>query len=479
MNSYQNLDIERVLDILERQVFQYLGRHLLESERVVIKGSWDGKDYKVMAQDAGYNTDYLHKEVGPQLWTILSEVIGNGVSVNKRSLKTILLKIAKQDYLDTEVSKLDDDILLGKTKFYGDFPKLGNFYGRKEEISFLKYKINIFKERCISLVGVGGIGKSFLTAKLIEEILFENPNTYEYIIWKAVGRSLLVDDIVNDLINIFQLKSNKKSLPQKISLLSQFFHLHRCLLVLDGFEKLARVENFEKRLEYEDFVAGIIDGSHNSCTIVTSQVPLKEIFYVTTDVSITSFKIEGLDKKAAIQMLSEKGITGNKCKDLIEIYRGNPSELEAVADRITRIFGSSLEKFFEYKTTVIGPRIEAMLNRQFGQDGLLTNLQREIMIYLAEEIAKTSAPIPFSKLIDDFRERFNLEVVSVSQIIISLEILEQRSLIETSKKLSKQELHYGMEPVVKKYILVDPYGLVYKSSNKKELTSYVQGQNSP
>jgi len=47
------------------------------------------------------------------------------------------------------------------------------------------------------------------------------------------------------------------------------------------------------------------------------------------------------------------------------------------------------------------------------------------------------------------------------------------------KKLSKQELHYGMEPVVKKYILVDPYGLVYKSSNKKELTSYVQGQNSP
>jgi len=120
-----------------------------------------------------------------------------------------------------------------------------------------------------------------------------------------------------------------------------------------------------------------------------------------------------------------------------------------------------------------------MLNRQFGQDGLLTNLQREIMIYLAEEIAKTSAPIPFSKLIDDFRERFNLEVVSVSQIIISLEILEQRSLIETSKKLSKQELHYGMEPVVKKYILVDPYGLVYKSSNKKELTSYVQGQNSP
>jgi hypothetical protein len=115
-----------------------------------------------------------------------------------------------------------------------------------------------------------------------------------------------------------------------------------------------------------------------------------------------------------------------------------------------------------------------MLNLQFGQNGLLTDLQKQIMIYLAEEITKNSALVPFSKLINDLKERLKLEVMSISKVISALEVLEQRSLIEAKKKSSKHELSYGMEPVVKKYILVDPHGLIYKSLSKKELISSVQ-----
>ncbi|MHC5822781.1 MAG: NB-ARC domain-containing protein, partial [Nostoc sp.] len=78
-----NLDIERVLEILEEQVLESTGRYLSKAEKAVIKGTWDGKEYREIASDSGYSVQYLQTGVGPQLWTMLSEVIGGAVQVKK------------------------------------------------------------------------------------------------------------------------------------------------------------------------------------------------------------------------------------------------------------------------------------------------------------------------------------------------------------------------------------------------------------
>lgn len=476
MSSNKNLSLEVVLEILQERVFHHTGRYLSRSEIVLIKGSWDGKDYKEIASDSGYNMHYLQTGVGTALWAMLTEVVGEGVQVKKLTLRNILLRLAQKEYFKKlETSYKNADRLIGATKAYGDFPKITSFYGRQDEINILKNEIVLFNKRCVALIGIAGIGKSILASKLIEEIVLEDAINYEYVVWKTVNRSSRIDNLLTDLINIFKIKKPKHiNLENKLYLLLKHLQSYRCLLVLDGFEAIAQVDIFEKKLEYEDFFAGITQEKHQSCVIVTSQVPLREVAYVNINSSIASFQIEGLKEDAAMQLIREKGITGEKCKELIETYRGNPSEIEAICDRINHIFGGSIEKFFDYKTTVIGPRIEAMLNLQFGQNGLLTDLQKQIMIYLAEEITKNSALVPFSKLINDLKERLKLEVMSISKVISALEVLEQRSLIEASKKSSKHELSYGMEPVVKKYILVDPHGLIHKSLSKKELTSSLQ-----
>ncbi|MHC5772045.1 MAG: NB-ARC domain-containing protein, partial [Nostoc sp.] len=59
MNLDKHLSIEKVLEILEEQVFQHTGRCFLDSERAVIVGTWDGKDYKEIARDSGYDFQYL------------------------------------------------------------------------------------------------------------------------------------------------------------------------------------------------------------------------------------------------------------------------------------------------------------------------------------------------------------------------------------------------------------------------------------
>ncbi|MBW4566055.1 MAG: ATP-binding protein [Mojavia pulchra JT2-VF2] len=461
MDSNKIFDIEKVLEILDEQVLQNAGRHLNQAERAVIRGSWDSKEYKEIAKDFGYSVYYLQQEVGPPLWTMLSKVLGNGIQVKKITLRNILMKVAKEYYVNLEASKLDNDCLVGRTRIYGELPKIAFFYGREKDISHLKKQINTFKKRCIAITGVGGVGKSLVAAKLVEKILLEHSNVYEYVVWKKIERYSSIDSVVNDLINIFDLKFDKETLQQKISLLLQELCLHRCLLVIDGFEKLIQVKNYEEKLEYEDFLIGLTKEAHQSCLIITSQVPLEEVACITTDLPVVSLRLEGLEEDAAIQMLHEKGLSGEQCKNIIEIYRRNPSALEAVADRINRFFGGSVQRFFEYRTTLIEPRIQVMLNRQFGTPGFLSNLQREIMIYLAESTSDNGITIPFFKLIDDLKERYSLEL-SISEVITAMDILEQRSLVESSRKSTKQEVSYSLQPVVKKYILVDPLGLVHK-----------------
>ncbi|MBU7585683.1 MAG: NACHT domain-containing protein [Nostoc sp. TH1S01] len=461
MTKDKSLSIEQILEILEAQVLERTGRYLSKAEKAVIKGTWENKEYSQIASDSGYSLQYLQTGVGPQLWATLTDVIGDGVQVKKTYLKNVLIKFAKKHYMKLEISKLDSNSLVGKTKVYGRLPRIPYFYGRDEEIGDLKKQIKISQESCIAITGVGGIGKTLLTAKLIEETLFENPNMYDYIIWNRINRFSSIDDLLSEILTFFNITVNDESLSTKVSLLLKQFHLYKCLLIIDGFEKLVQVDNYQKKLEYEDFFVGLTKEVHQSCIILTSQIPLEEITHLTTSFYFSSLHLEGLKESAAMQMIHEKGLGGEKCRQLIEIYRGNPSELEAVINKIHRFFGGSVERFFEYSTTMMGPQIQAMLHIQFGQPGFLSNLQKQIMVYLAHQMSQDCNDIPFSKIVDDLKERLDIEV-SISELITAIDTLEHRSLIESNKQSNQKEISYRLQPVVKKYILVDPLGLVNK-----------------
>ncbi|RCJ31921.1 hypothetical protein A6769_29315 [Nostoc punctiforme NIES-2108] len=464
-NNLDTIDIEEVLKFVEEQVLQHTGTRLSVPEKLIIKGSWGGKDYTDIARESEYNTYYLQQKVGPRLWLMLSEALG-GVKVKKTHFKEILLKQIKKHYVQLEASKLNSDSLVGKTKFYGEFPKLKSFCGREEDLNCLKNQIRLFNQRCITLIGVGGIGKTYFAAKLVEEIIFENPSFYDYVVWKEADSCSSIEQLINELIEVLNIeKGTNKSLDYKISLISKHLSLYRCLLVIDSFEKLASSESLKKKIGYEKFFIELAKEQKYSCTIVTSQIPLKEFTHVTTNLPFLYWKLEGLDSIAAMQMLYEKGLSGDECKKLIEIYRGNPSELEAVAEKIHRFFGGNIESFFEYRTTVISSRFQAMLHKQFEPNGFLNNLQKTILIYLAQELEKDSTPIPFTKLIDDLKEQLGLHL-SIFEIMADIDILEQRSLVERSNDPEKKETKYTLQPVIKKYILIDPLGLIDEKSNK-------------
>lgn len=457
---------ELALAVVNKLVFAKKGRYLSEAEILVIKGAWDDNDYEEIASNSSYSPNYLKGGIARRLWDILSETIGNGERVGKKNLRDFLEQVTEEYYAQSaskeEPNFPANDLIqvLG-----GQLPDVSSFYGRVKELTLLKELIA--KQRCISLVGVAGIGKTALAAKLLAEISAESQPRFDYLIWKSVAHAPLLQDLVTELLDIIEPLETPSSSPKyaqaMITMLLKQMQSRRCLVVLDESEALFQTKNLEQRLDYRLFFRRLVEEQHQSCLLLTNRILLDELNdLIVAKRPLRFFRIKGLDEDAAMQFLSEKGLTDTeKCHQLIQTYRGNPSELEAVIERINHFFSGSTQVFFQNPTTLVSSKFEAMLNHVFGH--VLTEIERKILIYTAEEIVSTTEFISFAKLLSDIRQRQKASV-STLELIKALENLEKQSLIESSKNPVTKEISFTLQPVIKKYILTDPQGLVRVSN---------------
>lgn len=462
---------EEALAVVDNLVLAKRRKRLSPPEILVIKAAWDGKEYKDVASNSTYSLNYLQRRVASPLWNMLSITIGDGERVEKQSLRYFLERVTNKYQFQDAIHEEQICPANNRIQVIGSkSPDVSNFYGRVQELIHLKELV--IKQRCVLLVGVAGIGKSALAAKLLEELSLESQPRFDCLIWKSVAHSPLVQDLVADLIELIQPTEISSSLPDHtqsmISVLIKQLQSRRCLLVLDASEALFQINNFQHRREYGLFFRRLTEELCQSCVIITSRAFPDELeSLIAAELPIDFLRIEGLEADAALQLLSSKGLTNQeKCNDLIKTYRGNPSELKAVVNRINHFFAGSTEKFFENPTTLVSDQFQEMLNHVFSQ--LLSKIQKRIMIYLTEEVTLNSRSVGFAKLLNDMNREPQTSV-SKFELIKALEVLEKHSLIETIKDPITEEISFNLEPVVKKYIKTDPQGCVYPSNASSDL----------
>ncbi len=450
---------ELALTVVNDLVFAKKGRYLSEIEILVMRGAWNDDDYEEIASNSSYSPNYLKGGIGSRLWDMLSETIGNGKRVGKKNLRDFLEQVTEEYYGQSakgEQNFLLKDLIQVRG---GQPPDVSSFYGRTKELTLLKELI--VKQRCISLVGIAGIGKTALAAKLLSEISAESQHRFDCLIWKSVAHAPLLHDLVTELLDIIEPKASSR-LPKytqaMITVLLKQMQSRRCLIVLDESEALFQTNDLERGLDYRLFFRRLVEEQHQSCLLLTSRVLLDELNdLILAKRPLQFLRIEGLHEDAAIQFLFEKGLTDKeRCHQLIQTYRGNPSELEAVVERINHFFSGSTKVFFQDPTTLVSSKLEAMLNHFFGH--VLTEIERNILIYIAEEIV-SNTNISFTKLLSDIRQ-IQKASVSTLELIKALENLERQSLVESSKDPVTKEISFTLQPVIKKYILTDPQGLV-------------------
>ncbi len=323
---------------------------------------------------------------------------------------------------------------------WGEAPDVSVFYGRREELATLKAWVVKDKCRLVALVGMGGIGKTSLAAKLAGEVEGE----FDRFIWRSLRHNPPIGELLDELLLFFsdsKLETLPPEVEKKISELIKLFSTSRCLVILDNVETILRSNDLYGRYREGCEAYGILfrrigEIRHQSCCILTTQERLREVAVLSSSQQpVRELEIKGLQPEDAKQILREKGLQGeSRWETLIEIYRGNPLGLKTVAKTIQEIFNNNVDEFVKWTTTVMDDLWFQTLDRQFQR---LSEDEKLIVKYLA----KTSKAVNLKRLKADV-----FPDVSSSVPIQAMESIVARSLVDNNKE------GFLLHPMVEKYV---------------------------
>ena len=174
--------------------------HLNDIHILVLRQAWEGRSYPEIAKSTGYDAEYI-KFVGFQLWQVLSRLFGE--KVTKSNVQSVMRRKAQQAQvtvalpnspishnINKQINQSDaiadrvatDVTKLNKTIKWGEAIDVSIFYGRAEELALLEKWLIVDRCRLVTLLGMGGIGKTSLSIKVAERI----QEQFDYIIWHSL-----------------------------------------------------------------------------------------------------------------------------------------------------------------------------------------------------------------------------------------------------------------------------------------------------
>lgn len=335
------------------------------------------------------------------------------------------------------------------TKQWQGAPEVSVFYGRNQELATLMQWIGQDHCRMVALMGIGGIGKTTLAAKLAEQL----EDQFDQLVWRSLRNPGPIDAFLKTILTMLapnislseqEHRDSVDGLMQKV-----MSHLHdqRCLLVLEDIQFILQSQELAGQYQpgfeaYGTLLQRIGEEAHKSCLIVTGWEKPKEISMLEgQNRPVQSLRVKGLGQDARL-ILEEKGLADtNLWNDLIMAYRGNPLALKMIANTIQELFGGSVDDFLSEGTFYLGD-VTFLLHKQFER---LSPLERGTMTALA----KDDDPLSVSMLRQTLQEIVDKKV-STSDTLKALESLGRRSLIE--KVSGDQGTQFTLQPMMMKYV---------------------------
>ncbi len=337
---------------------------------------------------------------------------------------------------------------------WGEAPDTAFFLGRDTARSTLLTWIVDERCRVVGIIGMGGIGKTMLAAKIAKELAHE----FEYIFWRSLVNApppeMLLADCIRFLSDQQQTPSAEPLDQQRLSLLA-YLRKYRCLLIFDNMETILQGtqragEYRDGYTAYGDLIRMIGDTDHRSCLIVTSREHPKELLSlqqaVKTAGMVQVYTLQGIDVAEAHQFLQAIDLepTADELNILLHCCSGNPKILEIVAASVRANYGGSVTTFLENEPIVSGDFREIM-RQEFCR---LSVQEQEVIYWLAIERQPITPGVLRKQIVDpDIRLR-------VSDI---LTMLWSRSLIEKNQGV------YFLQNAIMEYITDD---LVHRVSHE-------------
>ncbi len=436
-------------------------------QELVFHLSWLGKTYAEIAEQSGYDDDYI-RDVGFRLWRTLSKKLNT--KVTKKNIRSVLQRYTSEITFQSSPALENNEKLANLNSVDRDEAvDTKVFYGRSQELNALKYQILEHKSRLVGIFGIGGVGKTLLAAQLAQEVETE----FDYVIWRRVRNAPAVKPILIEIIKFISQQQVteltlsddfKEIISQLIDYLDQF----RCLLILDNLETILqpKIVNCDRQESsyldqyqgYGQLLEAIADSHHQSCLLLTSrEIPNNFVSLSRNNPLVYSLKLSGLNLNEAKKIIQyQNTIIGSdrQQEKLINYYAGNPLALKMIASSINDLFNSDLEEFWQADVGVFGD-INDLLAQQWHR---LSELEKDVMYWLAIERESVS--------LGDL-ENSILSISSRSQLLTILQSLKRRSLIERTNK------GFAQQPVVMEYITEQFITQIYREIVTQNLQLFI------
>ena len=417
-------------------------------------GCWNGETYAEMAERMGYDAGYI-KDSGAKLWKLLSEGLSERVTKsNVESVFQRLGRIAVPAVSPTVPQAPEFQPTAPQSSApqppavhldWGEAIDVSMFLGRTVELSRLKQWILEENCRSISILGMGGIGKTALSVKLAEDIAQQAG--CRFLIWRTLRNAPPVEELLADLIGVLSEGQVKAAdLPPdmagRLARLMDYLQAARVLLLLDNLETILQAGEYSgyfqaQHLGYGELLKRLAQTAHASCLVITSRENPRDLTLLEGEtLPVRSLRLSGLAGDESRAILQAKGsFSGSEAdwQSLSQRYAGNPLALKIVASTIQDLFDGSLSEFLA-QGAIVFDDIRHLLGQQFDR---LSLLEQTIMYWLA--IARE--PIPWGELQADL-----LNPVPTTKLLEAVSSLVRRSLIE------KTNQQYTQQPVVMEYV---------------------------
>ncbi|MBW4521180.1 MAG: hypothetical protein KME16_15960 [Scytolyngbya sp. HA4215-MV1] len=307
-------------------------------------------------------------------------------------------------------------------------PDVLGFYGRTDELNQLKRWVLDDRCKVVTILGMGGMGKTALTVNLADQI----HEQFECLVWRSLQPKPTLPTLLKSLMPLLMPEIEPFSSTQEgLMLLIQCLQKRRCLIVLDELEVIfqsqqgkisAQSSPYQKGYEdYREFLRRLSVAPHKSCIVLTSREKPEEIAALEGEtLPIRCLRLRGLRLDDARALFKAKGFSGTEkgLPELVDLYGGNPLALKVITTMIEEIFNGNVAAFLSQNTMVLGDRLRSIVQQQLER---LSELEKEIVYWLMIE----RYPVSFTHL-----QKTLLSQPPGSALLEAIASLERRSLID-------------------------------------------------
>src|SRR6266581_3088888 len=311
---------------------------------------------------------------------------------------------------------------------WGDALDVPSFFGRQGELATLEQWVVQDHCRVVSVLGLGGIGKSALVVQAMRALA----SHFDVVLFRSLRDAPPPEALLSSCLAVLAPEPQDlvpESLERRQSRLLAELRSLRVLLVLDNLEVLLEAGEALGRLRpgyegYGQLLEQVAHTEHQSCLLLTSREHPAALRGMSgRRALVRSLRLSGLEASACAQVLGEHELVGSpeEYARLAALYEGNPLALGIVAETIADLFGGAISSFLSAGTILFGS-ITQLLQEQWER---LSALEQTLLWWLAI----LREPVTLEEL-----QAVLVTRLSPAQILEAVDGLRRRSLVERGQR---------------------------------------------